>query len=451
MKSRKTIWFAACLWVWSPLMQGQEGQTQQGPSISSEAPSAAEGLPAPNERFGNVARLPSWLRIGFEYRGRGEVNLDAEQDRDDRFYLNRLRVSATVQPARTVRFFVQGQDARAVRFTGVPVDELQNAFELHQGYVEVGHAEHGWQARFGRQELALGDERLVAADSYWDWFGQAFDAIRVSYNRSRLHVDAFAGFRIDAAGRRLNPFDTASRISALAVTLERDWGTVEPYVVWKRGNDIVDLAAQPGHKDVAAPGVLMRGGLPGNLEYDVEMVLERGHVVGDAISAWAGHWELGWRPRGKQTGPRFGLEYNYASGDANPGDGRYQTFDDMYPAGYNKFGTMDPIAWRNIRYPFLSVEMPLSKRWKVLGGYRSYRLAQVKDGLYPGGDEYLVRCPEATSSHVGSQWLLAVAYERSTHWRVYAGYGVFVTGAFLRQSGYPIHLGTAYLQPSYTF
>jgi hypothetical protein len=39
---------------------------------------------------------------------------------------------------------------------------------MHQGYVEVGRAEQGWQMRFGRQELAVGDERLVSADSYWD-------------------------------------------------------------------------------------------------------------------------------------------------------------------------------------------------------------------------------------------------------------------------------------------
>jgi hypothetical protein len=406
---------------------------------------------AASDRSQNIARLPSWLRVGFEYRSRVEANIDPDQDRDDRFYLNRIRLAATVQPARWVRFFVEGQDARAVRFAGAPTDALGNAFEMHQGYVEVGRAEQGWQMRFGRQELAVGDERLVSADSYWDWFGQAFDALQVSYAGSGWRADAFTGFRIESAGRRVNPFDTASRVSGLAVTLQRGWGSIEPYVIWKRGNDIQDLMMQQGHKDVAAPGVLLRGDLPGHVEFDVEMALERGHVVGDSITAWAGHWELGWRPWGKQSGPRLGFEYNYASGDPNPADGRYQTFDDMYPAGYNKLGMMDPIAWRNIKYPFVSLEMPLAKRWKLLAGYRSYRLAEIRDGLYPGGDEFLARYPEATSTHVGSQLLLSAAYEHSAHWKVYAGYGIFFPGAYLREAACPNRLGTFYLQPSYTF
>ena len=416
--------------------------------VSGETPQTGA---TPKERFGNLRWLPDWLRVGFEYRGRVEANLDPDRDRDDRLYLNRFRLSVTAQPERWLRFFVQGQDARAIGFTGGPVEDQRDAFELHQGYLELGHSEEGWQMRFGRQELAVGEERLVGADNYWDWSGQAFDALQVSYMRSGWRADAFTGFRIDSAGRRVNPFDADSRVSGIAATVQRGWGTAEPYVIWKRGNDIQDLMMRHGHKDVVAPGVLLRGDLPGRVEFDVEMALERGHVVGDSIAAWAGHWELGWRPWGKQTGPRLGFEYNYASGDPNPDDGRYQTFDDMYPAGYNKFGMMDPIAWRNIKYPFVSVEMPLPKRWKLLAGYRSYRLAEIRDGLYPGGDEFLTRFPQATSSHVGSQLLLSAAYERSSHWKVYAGYGIFFTGAYLREAACPNRLGTFYLQPSYTF
>lgn len=145
---------------------------------------------------------------------------------------------------------------------------------------------------------------------------------------------------------------------------------------------------------------------------------------------------------------RLGIEYNFASGDRDPADGRHGTFDDLYPAGFNKYGITDPFAWRNIRYPAVGVEMPVTRRWTI---YRLFRLASLHDGLYPGGDQSLVRNPAATSTKVGSHVLVAAGYSRSDCWRLYAGYGYLFPGAYLRQSGYLTPLRTAYLQSSLTF
>ncbi len=414
-------------------------------------PPSPETQPSGSNVAASTSRLPVWLHIGFEFRGREEANDDVDRDRHEWQYLNRLRLNATIEPAGWARFFVQAQDARAARFGGTDVPDQRNGLELHQGYLELGALEEGVQFRFGRQQLAVGDERLVAADDYWDWCGQTFDAVRVALIRRPWRLESFAGFRVEPGHRHVNPFDTSSRVSGLTFALEQGWGMVEPYLIWKRGGDTLDLLGRPGHRDVVTPGVLLRGNAAPTVEFDVEMAVQRGHVVGDWISAWAGHWELGWHPFGKEKGPRLGLEYNYASGDANPADGRHRTFDDIYPAGYNKFGMLDPIAWRNTSYPMVSVEMPLAKKWRVLTGYRSYWLAQLGDGLYEGGDEYQIRNPAATSSHVGSQLLFSGAFVPSEHWRIYAGYGLFFAGAFVRQSNYASNLTTIYIQPSYSF
>lgn len=437
---------AACLGIASSL----PAQSQEERDAADATVAASQPPPADSGRFGNIKQLPSWLRLGFEFRARAEMNLDWEQDQDDRLYLNRFRLSAAVQPVRWLRIFAEGQDARAFSFRGSPVTNQQSTLELHQVYVELGRAEQGWQTRFGRQQLAIADERLIAADSYWDWSGQGFDAIRVSYNRSRWGLDAFAGFRVEAAHHNVNPFDTASRVSGLTGRIQWEGGTLLPYVIWKRGADLRNDLNVPGHKDVVAPGAVVQGAFRGQLEYDVEMALQGGHMIDESLSAWAGHWEMGWRPWGKR-GPRLGLEYNYASGDSHPGDGHFHTFDDMYPAGYNKFGMSDPFAWRNISYPFASVEIPLSRRWKALAGYRVYWLAQMADGLYPGGDEFLIRNPSATSSNVGRQVLISVSYAHSERWRLYAGCGAFFAGPYLRQSGYVSNLNTFYIQPSFAF
>ena len=240
--------------------------------------------------------LPAWLKLGVELRGRAESNNSFDSVSSDQIYLNRLRLDAAIHPAPWVRFFLQGQDTRVLSpGSGEDHESLRNTFDLRQAYIDFGHAEEGWQLRAGRQEIAVGDERLVGADSYWDCFGQAFDAIRLGFAGVKFHVDAFTGFRVQPARRRLDPFDTASRISGLSVRFKTPAeGVLEPYFLWKRGSDTLDRSEHPGHRDVLTPGVRAQGILPRSLDYNVEMALQRGHVVDDRISAWAGHWELGW-------------------------------------------------------------------------------------------------------------------------------------------------------------
>jgi len=397
--------------------------------------------------------LPTWLKLGVEMRGRAESGSAFDTDLDGSLYLSRLRLNLEAEPASWIRIFVQGQDARVHSgTTGRDRSDLRNTVDLRQAYVSLGRSEVGWQLRLGRQELALGDERLVGADNYWDAFGQSFDALRLGFAGPRYRVDAFSGFRVQPARRRPDPFDTASRISGLSSQIKTPGqGVLEPYLLWKRGGETLDLLSRPGHRDVVTPGIRAQGTLRGNLDYSVEMAMQRGHVVSDRIEAWAGHWELGWRPLGTDLGPRLGFEYNFASGDNDPADGRHGTFDDLYPAGYNKCGMADPIAWRNIRYPALNVEMPVTRRWVVYGGYRLFHLASLHDGLYPGGDEYLIRNSAATSAEVGSHLLVSAGYVHSEHLRLYAGYGYLIPGAYLRESGYRAAIRTTYIQVSLSF
>ncbi len=396
--------------------------------------------------------LPKWLKLGAEVRGRAESGYAFDATTADNRYLNRMRLNVTVSPAPWVQVFFQGQDARVISVAaGHDREGLRDVFDLRQAYINFGRGEEGWQLRVGRQELALGDERLVGADSYWDCLGQGFDAVRLGFAGTRFRAAAFTGFRVQPSWRRWDPLSTDNRISGFSVQFKTGDAFLEPYLVWKRGSDTRDLMEHHGHRDVLTPGLRTQGPLPYSLDYNAEMALQRGHVVADRISAWAGHWELGWRPLGEDFGPRLSLEYNYASGDRNPSDGNHETFDDLYPAGFNKYGMADLIAWRNIRYPGIGVEVPFTKRWTIYGGYRRYWLASVYDGLYPGGDEYMVRNPAAISSAVGSNALVSVGYARSEHWKVYAGYGYLFPGEYLRQSGYQTAVKTAYVLSSFTF
>lgn len=424
----------------SPAILGQEPKPDD-PGLEQSIPGQAQA----------DRKLPAWLKLGFELRGRADSYNEFDRQTTDTLYLNRLHLSLEVRPFTWLQLYFQAQDARVFGPNSKDDADLRDTVDVRQAFIELGRPEKGWQLRVGRQELSVGDERLVGSDNYWDSFGQTFDAVRVRFAGAKVRTDAFIGFVVDRVAQRPDPFNTGSRIAGLTVRFKTAGdGVLEPYFLWKRADRTRDLLERPGHRDVLTPGVRATGGLALNLDYNVEMALQRGHVVHDSISAWAGHWEIGWTP-GKELGLRLSLEYNYASGDSNPGDRKLSTFDDLFPAGFNKFGLVDPIAWRNISYPVAGAELPVGKHWELYGAYRYYRLATTQDGLYPGGDEYLIRNSGATGSAVGSHALVSARYIPAGHWRFSGGYGYLFPGTFLRETGYRRPLRTAYLLFSFKF
>lgn len=413
-----------------------------------------EAASSPSSHSGFRGRLPRWLHLGVELRGRAEFNRDPGQGVGEALYLNRLRLDVTVEPAPWVRFVFRGQDAHAFDWTRrAAVEPFQNSFETTLGYVEFGHPEGRWNIRAGRQEIPLGDERLAGADSEWDAFGLSFDAVHATFGGERLRAEAFTGYRVHPLPSRFDRIDFADHLSGLSLQWNAGGARmlVEPYLLWKHGRDSVNLLCHTGHRDIVTPGVRLVGALPANFDYNVELTAERGHVIGDHVSAWAGHWEAGWKPLGRDAGPRLALEYNFASGDADPADGRHQTFDDLYPAGFNQYGITDPFAWRNIRFVGAGFELPFSRRLNLAAGYRSYWLANRADGLYPGGDDYAFRHPHTSSTHIGQQVFVAASLDLSSHWRATTGFGHLHSGGFLQTSGHSSAMRTLYLATTVVF
>ena len=118
------------------------------------------------------------VRFSGELRLRGEWDGRTVGVGDDAATLSRIRLGARVALNGWLGAFAQLQDARAWGTEGNTLtDASADRLDLHQGYAEIGHAERVL-GRLGRQEIALGDERLVGAVG-WANTGQAFDGARL--------------------------------------------------------------------------------------------------------------------------------------------------------------------------------------------------------------------------------------------------------------------------------
>lgn len=138
--------------------------------------------------------LPSWFRIGGEYRGRleGPTGIGFTST-NDFYYLDRLRVNLAVQPKGWLLFYGEVQDARIFFNHHNPnANPYEDKWTLWQAYPQVGSSETGWvDALAGRQVLRFGDERVIGP-SDWLNVGRTFNVARVDLHHPGYRVSMFA-------------------------------------------------------------------------------------------------------------------------------------------------------------------------------------------------------------------------------------------------------------------
>ena len=260
----------------------------------------------------------------------------------DDFLLHRTRLYANGQLTKRLRVFGEILDAVSddETFAPRPIEEnrwdIQNAFVDYQ-FLDTGNAT--WNARVGRQEVALGDQRYV---SVLDWANtrRTFDGVRVTKQSANWTLD----------GIYLNPMQ---RNNAFRTKVDRRNTDVRLYGLyasnssWTKG--ALDLYWLAYENDVAgfaydSIGARYKGPSPyGDFLLDMEGAFQFGE--GPAADHDAGFFTVG---AGKKFAdlPFQGTHWLYldwASGAAN-GDGHHH----YEPLAHKYLGFMDLFGRRNI-------------------------------------------------------------------------------------------------------
>jgi hypothetical protein len=400
-------------------------------------------------------KLPAWLVVRGEFRERVEGLRHAgfTDGLDDGYALSRLRLNATIAPSRSLSFQVNVQDARVGGKTvGPTTAPFRGPFDVRTAFADVGSPKAPVAARLGRQELAFGDQRLLGHLA-WVNTGRTWDAARGIFRHRTFQVDVFAaslvrslpdGFDRSGNGNRLiGAYATTAKLLPMA--------TVEPYVFVRRDQNLRSELGPFGSLRQTTVGARTAGRLPRGLDYAVEMALQRGSLAGDSIGAWAGHYQL----RKSLPGPgavKLTSEYNVASGDKNPADGRRSTFDQLYPTGHDKLGLADQVGWRNIHHLREGIEISPFKATPIAVNYQTWWLAEKADGLYAAnGNRIAFVAGGAASRHVGQELDVQVTRALTPQLQVAGGYAHVFPGAFLEQATPGRAFSYPYVMATYVF
>lgn len=420
--------FGIAFFAASPVTAQEQSQTSAAPPVKPP--------PVPN-RLNEV--LPQWLRVRAELRGRleGFEGAGFAAGRDDLYWLNRLRLNATVQPSPSLAFTVQAQDARVADKTVGPIGPpFRDQLDLRMAYVSIGNAKTAPMiVQVGRQELAFGDQRLVG---HLGWLNTArtFDAARVTLRHKKFRLDGFGSSVVTIRDDQFNKSGAGNRFygayGSTGALVPKS--TIEPYLFYRFGRDLRSEVGPVGDLKAATIGARWVGTVPAGPEYNTEMAFQTGSLGPDTVRAWAGHWQVRQTLRAKRALRLIG-EYNYASGDSDPTDGTRETFDQLYPTGHDKYGLADQVGWRNLHHLRSGFEVAPRKRLVLSGSYHSWWLAETHDGLYNAGGAMLARIAGgAAGRHIGHELDAQAVVSLSPQIQLSGGYAYIVPGEFLKQA-----------------
>lgn len=372
------------------------------------------------------------LSVSLELRNRFERRdgqaFGAEPDRV--YDLYRTRVGLKWDPTPWLRVAGTLQDARAPGFSANAPTNVRDGADLHEAYVEIrGSAKNGFGLAAGRKMLNYGDGRLIGVPD-WGNTARTFDHGRLWWNAGTAHLEVLM---VSAPKVRLGEFNRPG-------LGERVWGTYDTLPKLKGGHQGEAYILRheqnapggftgPGTLGVTAFGTRWVGPVAAGWKYDIEAVLQRGHV-GPAKQRAGALSAVLQRSFGPVTASG---EYKYASGSGDPSDTAHTgTFDQMYAANHDKFGHQDLFGWRNMQDVRLVASWKVRPKVTLNAMYDSYWLARRRDALYGLAGKAIARSADGSAGrHIGQDIDFFAVWKPVKPLSFGAGVGFFATGEFV--------------------
>lgn len=363
-------------------------------------------------RLGEAVGAPDWLSLSGGVRGRYET-LDGQfrpgASDGDQLLSFRTNILAEAKFDSLV-FGVELMDSRAFLAddgSTIATSEV-NTLEPIQAYAKARFADvfqPGARAdvQLGRFTLGLGSQRQIsrsgasnAVNSFAglraDWTSANRSTLTAFFTHpyDRLPGDKPSLLDNEAALDDINDSRDLYGVLYANPTLLPD-AKLELYLYGLTEEDSSDSATR--NRDILIPGFrVLRAPRDGRFDFEIEAIGQYGEArasTGAAdltdldVAAHHIHLEAG-RTFDAPWSPRLALEYDYASGDGDAGDGDYNRFDPLYTsrrADFSPGGMFGPITRSNINLIGLRAEAEPNDRLDLMASYKALWLDEESDSF----------------------------------------------------------------------
>jgi hypothetical protein len=382
--------------------------------------------------------LPDFICFTGGYRARLEGFTSSFTNSSDSYMLTRFRLGMVIKPARWFYVYTELQDARVALTNTLSGPPYQGTWDLRRAHVDFFDMEKSPVAiRIGRQDLSFGDLRVLGT-AYWRNTSRGWDAVLLALNHRWFHASVFSASPVVPLGSGLSHHVQGNNLHGIYSTLRNVIrnSDLEPYVLWRLSPNIKTENGGLARLDEKSAGVRWAGVRSG-FDYDAEVVGETGHIGADQIRAWAWAARIGYAFPALPLRPRIFVEYNFASGDRNPTDGRHGAFDQLYPNIHDHHGLADQVGWQNLREIRTGLRMSLRRNWVVAGAYNDWWLASARDAFYNSSGSAVARDIKGLSgTHIGYEIDGETSFRLNRDLELGVGVGHLIPGAFLKNTNH---------------
>jgi hypothetical protein len=291
-------------------------------------------------------------------------------------------------------------------------------FSANQGRTDVGvlglaelygaYEAGGWKLVLGRQPYADGFEvptglaqldaverrrlsdRLVGTFE-WPNTARRFDGVSLGYGPGSTHVAVFGLRPLGGAFESYNEaFEEIDDVTVYGATVTGRHGA------WIPGTEVRLFTVQYEDDRPVAPGgnvsVNTSGAslLVGNASSDLLLwgALQTGEWGRSDQDAWAFLVDVGRRFDGVPGKPDVHLAWEQSSGDPDPRDADHETFFNVLPTNHKFYGSMDYLAFQNLRDAYAEALFGVGPKLKVRTALHDFALTETADAWYGGSGAF---------------------------------------------------------------
>lgn len=333
---------------------------------------------------------------------------------------------------------------------GLGPASAESSLGLHQGYGQVGRGRY-W-LRLGRQEISLGDQRLIGALD-WNMTARSMDALRLHAETGRWTVDGFGAVtraQDDHADSECRAANDGDPTGCDVMRGSGDYvGGV--YSTWKRSDvfaaDLYLLIRHDGanpddwrrERDVLSPGARAFGEVGGYLRYKAEAIYQAGRASGATVSrrshrAAAVLGELGFEVDEEAT-TVMAVGGAYATGQSATSS--WTEFENFFPSNHRIYGVADLIGLRNLQQAYASLNWSAPRH--QLQGFAALHFLSLAnaEGRWTNalGNPINSMPAPGDSRFLGTNWDAVIRYTPSPQLFLEGGYSLFLPDAAAERFG----------------
>lgn len=394
------------------------------------------------ETYKSIFSFSAELRLRYEYYQNFTLKGYSPEE-IDKLLLERVRLNFSFDFKEKGKLFIQLQDAHPFLTKFEEKDfktsnPIKDTLDIRQFYYEddkIGGSDIG--LKIGRQQISYGDQRVFGPGNWGNTGRYAWDAFMISADKEKIKSDFWAGkyliYKDDVfPNHPINNFWTFVNYNHLK---ELPF-TFDFFYVLKHNTsgEIKGESGKKGNLTAHSIGFQTEKDFSNNLQIGATYVYQFGKKSSDTIKSYGYSAKIGYQ-FDSLSKLKLGIKYTYGSGDSNPKDGKYQTFDGVFGGADLYYGFMNLFFWANLKDYEINFSIKPFEKGTLTLDYHDFFLSSKRDGWYLPSLLYQARDLSGRSGHmVAQEWDLRYYHKLGKKISLLGGFSMLNPKEFIKEN-----------------